>query len=646
MSVGILILQDQLSLSQSALRDLLDRLGPAEAQRQCRLLLVESTGGLQLMPLHRQRLVLLWSAQRHFVVELRQAGWQVDHREAESFGVALRAWSAEHGITELHAMEPADRPVREALERIISRWEGSNLDPTAPNPKDSKPTGTNQTRSKQNTPEQNTPEQNRPEGNSPEQSSPEQSSPEQSSVELTGLDQLTLDQHTLDQTWFDQTSRAEPAAGISRTGPQPSPGSPVGPPRPPLSSAPTLIWHPSNAFLWSREDFATWAHGRRQLRMEIFYREGRRRFGVLMQGEGPSATPLGGQWNYDHDNRRPPTKGLAGPAPLWFEPDVITLEVIAKLRRLDSSRASSGLALLPGDLEPFGWAVSRHQALAVLEHFIATRLAGFGPYQDAMVSGQPTLWHSLLSPFINLGLLHPLEVIERLEQAGRQPADSSTAASNAVPLASLEGVIRQILGWREYTHGLYHWLGPAYPQLNHFQASRPLPAWLEQLGCSGMACMDTVLAELKATGYAHHIQRLMVLANYGLLAGLDPQALTTWFHRQFIDGHDWVMQTNVIGMGLFADGGRLASKPYAASGNYINRMSNYCKGCRFNVKQRSGTDSCPFNSLYWDFLARHAAQLRANPRMGLMIKQLDRLPLEELDAIRATAAAHLMAQAP
>ena len=646
MSVGILILQDQLSLSQSALRDLLDRLGPAEAQRQCRLLLVESTGGLHLMPLHRQRLVLLWSALRHFVAELRQAGWQVDHREAESFGVALRAWCAEHGITELHAMEPADRPVREALERIISRWEGSNLDPTAPNPKDSKPTGTNQTRSKQNTPEQNTPEQNRPEGNSPEQSSPEQSSPEQSSVELTGLDQLTLDQHTLDQSWLDQTSRAEPAAGISRTGPQPSPGSPVGPPRPPLSSAPTLIWHPSNAFLWSREDFATWAHGRRQLRMELFYREGRRRFGVLMQGEGPSATPLGGQWNYDHDNRRPPTKGLAGPAPLWFEPDVITLEVIAKLRRLDSSRASSGLALLPGDLEPFGWAVSRHQALAVLEHFIATRLAGFGPYQDAMVSGQPTLWHSLLSPFINLGLLHPLEVIERLEQAGRQRGDSSAAASNAVPLASLEGVIRQILGWREYTHGLYHWLGPTYPQLNHFQASRPLPAWLEQLGCSGMACLDTVLAELKVTGYAHHIQRLMVLANYGLLAGLDPQALTTWFHRQFIDGHDWVMQTNVIGMGLFADGGRLASKPYAASGNYINRMSTYCKGCRYNVKQRSGTDACPFNSLYWDFLARHAEHLRANPRMGLVIKQLDRLPPEELAAIRATAEAHLMALAP
>jgi deoxyribodipyrimidine photolyase-related protein len=628
MSVGILILQDQLSLSQSALGDLLVRLGPAEARRQCRVLLVESSGSLERMPLHRQRLVLLWSAVRHFVAELREAGWQVDFREAESFGGALRGWCAEHGITELHAMEPADRPVRVALERIISRWEDCNPDSTDSKPTGSQPTGTHQSRA---------------------------------------------DQTSLEPASLEQASRALPGPGVSRSRPPTSAGSQDGSPRPPVRGTPTLIWHPSNAFLWSREDFAAWAHGRRQLRMELFYREGRRRFGVLMQGEGPSATPLGGEWNFDHDNRRPPTKGLAGPAPLWFEPDAITREVIVKLRRLDASRACRGLAPLPGDLEPFGWAVSRHQALAVLEHFIATRLAGFGPYQDAMVSGQPTLWHSLLSPFINLGLLHPLEVIERLEQAGRQPVGSSPDSApssspdatlseghrpeveqsshpsadvaNPVPLASLEGVIRQILGWREYTHGLYHWLGPTYPNLNHFQASRPLPAWLEQLGCSGMACMDTVLAELKATGYAHHIQRLMVLANYGLLAGLDPQALTTWFHRQFIDGHDWVMQTNVIGMGLFADGGRLASKPYAASGNYINRMSTYCKGCRFNVKQRSGADACPFNGLYWDFLARHAEQLRANPRMALVIKQLDRLSPEELAAIRATAAAHLKAQA-
>ncbi|MFZ9947704.1 MAG: cryptochrome/photolyase family protein, partial [Vulcanococcus sp.] len=263
--------------------------------------------------------------------------------------------------------------------------------------------------------------------------------------------------------------------------------------------------------------------------------------------------------------------------------------------------------------------------------FIQTRLEGFGPYQDAMVSGEPTLWHALLSPYLNLGLLQPMEVIRRLEEAGLE---------QKVPLAGLEGVIRQILGWREYTHGLYHWFGSDYPQLNHFQADVPLPLWFEQLGGSGLRCLDTVFEELRRSGYAHHIQRLMVLANYGLIAGLDPQDLTAWFHRMFIDGHDWVMQTNVIGMGLFADGGRLASKPYAASGNYIKRMSTYCKGCRYDVKQRHGPRACPFNSLYWDFLDRHRDQLRRNPRMALVMKQLEKLPDSELELIRAAALHH------
>ena len=322
---------------------------------------------------------------------------------------------------------------------------------------------------------------------------------------------------------------------------------------------------------------------------------------------------------------------MQGPAPLWFEPDAITAAVIAKVGDLDRERVNSGLPPLPGDLEPFGWAVTRQQAQAVLEHFVATRLDGFGPYQDAMVSDQPTLWHALLSPYLNLGLLHPLEVIRRLEAAGE---------SAAIPLASLEGVIRQILGWREYTHGLYWWFGSDYPMHNHFNAAQPLPLWLEHLGGSGMSCMDTVLGELKRNGYAHHIQRLMVLANYGLLAGLDPQALTDWFHRLFIDGYDWVMQTNVIGMGLFADGGKLASKPYAASGSYINRMSSYCKGCRYSVKERSGPQACPFNSLYWDFLARHSASLGRNPRMALVMKQLERMDAETLERIRRSADQH------
>ena len=526
MSIGIWVLGDQLSLQQGALHDLVAQLGAAEARRNCRVLLIESRGVVEWRAYHRQKLVLVWSAMRHFASELRAAGWQVDYHEASGFAEAVRRWQADHSIRELHVMEPAERPFRAAITQL---WQ---------------------------------------------------------------------------------------TAGKAQT-----------------TALPPLIWHASTAFLWSRDAFAAWASSYKQLRMELFYREGRRRFGVLM---GPAGEPLGGQWNYDHDNRKAPSKGLCGPEPLWFEPDAITREVMAKVEALEAERGASGLPPLPGALEPFGWAVTRQQALAVLEHFIETRLDGFGPYQDAMVGGQTTLWHALLSPYLNLGLLHPQEVIRRLEQAGLE---------RGTPLASLEGVIRQILGWREYTNGLYWLFGPDYPKRNHFGATAALPPWLEQLGGSGMACMDTVLAEIKASGYAHHIQRLMVLANYGLLAGLDPQALTTWFHRQFIDGYDWVMQTNVIGMGLFADGGLLATKPYAASGAYINRMSTYCKGCRFNVKARSGLEACPFNSLYWDFLARHRSLLQRNPRMGLMMKQLDKLDATELEAIRNSASAHRQSSA-
>ena len=507
MTIGIWVLGDQLNAGQSALAGV----DPTQA----RVVLVESASVLDRRAYHRQKMVLVWSAMRHFAEELRAAGWQVDYLESRQFSSALLTWVERTGIHELRVMEPADRGFRRSIEAL-----------KLPVP---------------------------------------------------------------------------------------------------------LRWIESNAFLWSRQEFGAWAEGYKQLRLELFYREGRRRFGVLVEGEGKQAQPIGGQWNFDADNRKPPPKALQGPEPLWFEPDSITRAVIAKVQQLDREREQVGLGPLPGILEPFRWAVNREQALAVLEHFIATRLDGFGPYQDAMVSGEPTLWHALLSPYLNLGLLHPLEVIRRLEQAGLE---------QQVPLAGLEGVIRQILGWREYTHGLYHWFGAEYPALNHFGADQPLPASFDQLGGSGLNCLDSVFAELRSNGYAHHIQRLMVLANYGLIAGLDPQALTAWFHRMLIDGHDWVMQTNVLGMGLFADGGRLASKPYAASGNYIKRMSTYCKGCRYDVKQRTGPKACPFNSLYWDFLDRHAEALRRNPRMGLVMKQLDKLPEAELEQIRQAAQQH------
>ncbi|MEB3306999.1 MAG: cryptochrome/photolyase family protein [Cyanobacteriota bacterium] len=511
MTIGIWILGDQLSHGHAVLNALEQRLGPEQARQQSRLLLIESSSVLAQRRYHCKKLVLVWSAMRHFAEALQHKGWTVDYRESDTFGDALLAWITTHRITRLELMEPAERPFRIAIERLV-----------LPIP---------------------------------------------------------------------------------------------------------LEWHLSNAFLWSREAFAAWAQPYRQLRMERFYREGRRRFKVLVDADGE---PLGGQWNFDQANRKPPPKGLQGPAALWFEPDTITEDVIAKVEGLANRPGPGGGAFLPGQARPFGWGVSRDQALAVLEHFIETRMDGFGPYQDAMVSGQPTLWHALISPYLNLGLLHPLEVIRRLESAGLE---------RNTPWPCLEGVIRQILGWREYTHALYWWFGADYAKQNHFKALRPLPAWLEQLGTSGMACMDTVLAELAATGYAHHIQRLMVLANYGLIAGLDPQAFTLWFHRMFIDGYDWVMQTNVLGMGLFADGGRLASKPYAASGNYINRMSTYCRDCRYDPKQRTGAEACPFNTHYWDFLDRHREQLQNNPRMALVMKQLQRLVPDELNAIRQQARA-------
>ena len=501
---AIWVLGDQLSLSQAALA--------AHRPSDARVVMVESSSVLSRRAYHQQKLVLVWSAMRHFADELRQLGWTVDYLEASTFAEVLPGWIADHAITALHLMEPAERPFRQAIER------------------------------------------------------------------------LRLDTQ--------------------------------------------LVWHASTAFLWSRENFAAWARPYKQLRMERFYQEGRRRFGVLME---PDGTPLGGRWNYDQANRKSPPRGLSGPEALWFAPDACTRSVMAKVQRLNEERAHQGLPPLPGQREPFRWGVSRDQALKVLDHFIATRLQGFGPYQDAMVSGEPTLWHALISPYMNLGLLHPLEVIQALEQAGRD---------GDLPVASLEGVIRQILGWREYMNGLYWWFDDDYSSQNYLDAQHPLPSWFEQLEPSGMACVDAVLNEVAATGYAHHIQRLMVLANYGLLFGIQPQAFTGWFHRMFIDAYDWVMQTNVIGMGLFADGGLLASKPYAASGAYIQRMSNYCRSCSFDPKRRSGEGSCPFTSMYWDFLARHRQLLGRNPRMALMMKQLEKISDEELAAIQATAAQH------
>jgi deoxyribodipyrimidine photolyase-related protein len=377
----------------------------------------------------------------------------------------------------------------------------------------------------------------------------------------------------------------------------------------------TLV--PNNHFLWSAAAFQAWAADRKRLLMEDFYRAGRKRFGILMQDD----QPIGGKWNFDQDNRQPPKKGtLNPPPPLWFEPDRITQAVMAKVAALTVPTY--------GQLEPFRWGVTRSQALQVLQHFIDRVLPAFGPYQDAMITGEETMWHALLSPYLNLGLLQPLEVVQAAETAYHD---------HHLALNSVEGFIRQVMGWREYMRGVYLTVPVDYPTRNWFNHTAPLPNFFWDASQTQMNCLHQSLAQTERTGYAHHIQRLMILSNFGLIAGISPQALENWFHAAFIDAYDWVMQTNVLGMGQFADGGLLASKPYAASANYINKMSTYCQGCRYDPKQRVGEAACPFNFLYWDFLDRHRAKLHSQGRMSFILANLDKMPPDDLIAIRQQA---------
>ena len=492
MTIGVWVLGDQLWRGQSALAS-------CDQPRETPVILIEARRHVQERPYHKQKLVLVWSAMRHFAQELKAQGWPVTYEQAEDFETPLLQWVRTNNIRELRVMEPSDRPFAQRI------------------------------------------------------------------------DQLDL----------------------------PCPISII----------------PNNHFLWGVADFRAWAEPRKRLLMESFYREGRKRFNVMMVGKDP----VGSQWNFDKENRKPPKGKLNTPQPCWFEPDAITQQVIAAVNQAEYPTF--------GEAEPFRWAVTRNQALTVLDYFIQERLHTFGPYQDAMVTGEDTMWHALLSPYLNLGLLHPLEVIEAAEQAYHQ---------RDLPLNSVEGFIRQVLGWREYMRGLYCFVDKDYPQRNYFGHDRTLPEFFWDAD-TDLNCLYQALDQVKRTGYAHHIQRLMILANFSLIAGLSPQAVENWFHAVFIDAYDWVMQTNVLGMGLFADGGVLASKPYAASANYVNRMSDYCKGCRYAHTQRTGENACPFNYFYWDFLARHREKLASRGRMSFILKNLDKMKPEELAAIREQA---------
>jgi deoxyribodipyrimidine photolyase-related protein len=382
----------------------------------------------------------------------------------------------------------------------------------------------------------------------------------------------------------------------------------------------TLDVREDRHFFCTVREFAKHARGRKQLRMEFFYREQRKRHGVLLT---PSGEPEGGAWNYDADNRKPFGPQGPGHVPprVVFEPDTITREVIALVRRRFAGH--------PGRLDSFGWPVTREQALQSLRRFVAERLAGFGDVQDAMWPGEPWLWHSHLAAALNLKLLNPREVVAAAEAAYR---------AGRAPLAAVEGFIRQVLGWREYVRGIYWTQMPGYGERNELGAHEPLPAWY-WTGDTPMACLKDAIGQTLEHGYAHHIQRLMVTGLYALLLGVDPKALHAWYLAVYVDAVEWVELPNTLGMSQYADGGVMASKPYIATGQYIARMSPHCKGCRFDPAQRTGARACPFTTLYWDFLLRHEKRLAANPRMALQVKNLVRLDARARAAVTERAAA-------
>ncbi|MGD1866729.1 MAG: cryptochrome/photolyase family protein [Phormidesmis sp.] len=498
MVVGIWVLGDQLWQGQSAIASRI------QDKANTPIILIESLTHIKERRYHKQKLILIWSAMRHFADELKADGWQVTYETAESFEAPLKEWITQNNIDELRVMEPADRPFSDLLDELKLSCE--------------------------------------------------------------------------------------------------------------------LVQTPNNHFLWSTQEFEDWASTRKSLLLESFYREGRKRFDILMKGK----KPVGEKWNFDKENRKPAKGKISPPEPLIFEPDEITQAVVEIVEEADYPTF--------GESDSFGWAVTRSQALEVMDDIVSRRLVTFGPYQDAMVTGEDTMWHALLSPYLNIGLLQPMEVIDAIASA----YEAAQNTKETIPLNSVEGFIRQVLGWREYMRGIYNHVDDDYPSRNYFEHTHSLPDFF-WTGDTKLNCLHQTSDTVKRTGYGHHIQRLMILANFSLISGLSPQEVEDWFHAAFIDAYDWVMQTNVIGMGLFADGGVLATKPYASSANYVNKMSDYCKGCEYDKKARIGDKACPFNFFYWDFLDRHREKLSSQGRMNFILKNLDRMSEEELNEIHQKA---------
>jgi len=374
---------------------------------------------------------------------------------------------------------------------------------------------------------------------------------------------------------------------------------------------------PDRHFFATVDDFHAHAQGRKQLRSEFFYRELRRKQGVLTDGNRPE----GGRWNYDSENRLTFARSGPGdvPEPLGFQPDATTKVVIELVNRRFPDH--------PGRLDRFAWAVTRQQARRALKDFISSRLGRFGPYEDAMWTGQPFLYHSRLSSALNLKLLDPRDAVAAAVEAYR---------TGAAPLNSVEGFVRQIIGWREYIRGIYWHFMPDYLGFNHFGAEQPLPGFY-WTGETEMNCLREVISQTLALGFAHHIQRLMVTGLFALLLGVSPKEIHQWYLAIYVDAVEWVELPNVLGMSQFADGGLMSTKPYIATGKYIKRMSNYCTNCRYRPGERVGEDACPFTTLYWDFLLRHETLLAENPRILLQIRNLRRLDRNERRRLRRSA---------
>ena len=373
--------------------------------------------------------------------------------------------------------------------------------------------------------------------------------------------------------------------------------------------------HPDNRFICDHSTFDKWAKGRKTFRMENFYRDRRKSTGLLMDGEEPE----GGSWNYDSENRKPARGNVSMPQPLRFEPDDITRDVLA----LVGDRFADNF----GSLDDYWFGATRADAEQAFDVFIERALPCFGDYQDAMLADQKFLFHALISLYLNVGLLDPLAICRRVEDE---------YYDGRAPLNAAEGFIRQIIGWREYVRGIYWREMPGYEEQNALAADRDLPGFYWS-GETDMACMKACIAQTRDEAYAHHIQRLMVTGNFALIAGVDPKQLHIWYLSVYADAFEWVELPNTLGMSQFGDGGLLASKPYASSGSYINKMSDYCKNCSYSVSKKAGKDACPFNYLYWDFVGRHAERFRSNPRMAMMVSSYGKFSDEKKAQIDADA---------